>query len=292
MSDASTSLIRGVADTARWVAFYRALETERPDAVFRDPFARRLAGERGQQISEAMKDATRAQWAFVARTYLFDHFIEQEVRSGVTLVVNLAAGLDTRPYRMALPATLRWVEVDQPELLEEKAAILAGSRPVCALERIALDLAAEGPRRELFRRIAESAERVLIVTEGLLAYLEEPQVGRLAEDLAAHESFRSWVLDLTTPKLLRIIQKSWGRRLSDAGARLQFAPESGPAFFAGHGWQVDEVRATLTTAAQLKRLPFLLSLLARLPAAGKFHPQRPWSGVCLLRRRPGDVAAG
>ena len=43
-------IIRNVSDTARWVAFYRAMESERPDAVFRDPFARRLAGERGEAI--------------------------------------------------------------------------------------------------------------------------------------------------------------------------------------------------------------------------------------------------
>lgn len=50
----SAPLIRNVSDTARWVAFYRAQETERPDAVFRDPFARRLAGQRGEQIAKAM----------------------------------------------------------------------------------------------------------------------------------------------------------------------------------------------------------------------------------------------
>ena len=47
-------LIRDISDTARWMAVYRARESERPDAVFTDPFARRLAGERGEQIANAM----------------------------------------------------------------------------------------------------------------------------------------------------------------------------------------------------------------------------------------------
>jgi methyltransferase (TIGR00027 family) len=277
-----SSPIQGVADTARWVAIYRAIETERPDAIFRDPYARRLAGPRGEQISRTMPEAARAAWAFVARTFLFDQVIQQQVDAGVTQVVNLAAGLDTRPYRMPLPPALKWVEVDQPELLAEKTALLAGSTPVCSLERIPLDLADEGPRRALLQRLGQASDKSLIVTEGLLVYLSEDEVGRLARDLSAQAGFQAWVLDLASPALLRIIQKQWGRRLEDGGAPLRFAPESGPAFFTPHGWHPESVRATLTTAAELKRLPFLLRLLARLPSAGRFHPRRPWSATCLM----------
>ncbi len=265
---------------------YRAIETERADAVFRDPYARRLAGPRGQEISDAMRGAARAAWAFVARTFLFDQFVQQQVDAGVSLVVNLAAGLDTRPYRMALPPHLHWVEVDQPQLLAEKAALLVDSQPVCSVERIGMDLEADEPRRELLRRLAGSANNVLVLTEGLLAYLTEAQVGRLAGDLATQPTVRSWVLDLTSPRLMAIIQKDWGRHLKEGGARLCFAPESGPAFFSPFGWHAVDVRSTLTTAARLNRLPLFLRFLARLPAAGRFHPRRPWSGTCLMGRAP------
>lgn len=283
----ASSPIQGVADTARWVAVYRAIETERPDAVFRDPYARRLAGPRGQEIADSMPEAMRAGWAFVARTVLFDLFIQQQVQAGVTLVVNLAAGMDARPYRMALPPQLRWVEVDQPQLLAEKASLLADSQPVCSLERIAMDLEADGPRRELLQRLGRYPGRALVITEGLLAYLSEAQVGRLAEDLGAQPAFRSWVVDMTSPRLLQIIQKGWGRRLAEGGATLKFAPESGPAFFSPHGWEAVDVRSTLTAAARLGRLPLILRLVARLSATGRFHPRRPWSAVCLLARHAG-----
>jgi len=92
-------LIRDISDTARWVAVYRARETERPDAAFRDPFARRLAGERGEQIARAMPMAEEAAWSFIARTHLFDRFILRAVEGGADLVVNLAAGLDARPKK-------------------------------------------------------------------------------------------------------------------------------------------------------------------------------------------------
>src|SRR5262245_13834117 len=120
-------ILRDIADTARWVAVFRARETEREDAVFRDPFARALAGSRGEEIAAAMPFGEQNTWSFIARTHLFDRMVARAVDAGADLVVNVAAGLDTRPYRMDLPATLRWVEVDLPETLEYKEGILASA---------------------------------------------------------------------------------------------------------------------------------------------------------------------
>src|SRR6266849_10309908 len=98
MSDTAPP-IRDISETARLAAAYRAHETDRPDALFRDPLARRLAGPRGEQIADALPPATRHTWAWVMRTYLFDQFISAQLQQGVDLIVNLAAGLDARPYR-------------------------------------------------------------------------------------------------------------------------------------------------------------------------------------------------
>jgi len=99
----SGPLIRDVYDTARWVAVYRAQETERPDAIFRDPFARRLAGDRGEQIEQLKPLGGDSTWSMVTRTYLIDELVKAELQRGADLVINLAAGLDARPYRMQLP---------------------------------------------------------------------------------------------------------------------------------------------------------------------------------------------
>src|SRR5262245_45330698 len=99
-----TSAIRNISDTALWVAIHRADESARPDALFRDPLASRLAGERGRAIRDALPHPAQRAWPFVTRTYLFDQFIAAAVADGVDLVLNLAAGLDTRPYRMTLPS--------------------------------------------------------------------------------------------------------------------------------------------------------------------------------------------
>src|SRR3954469_17468733 len=102
-------LLPNVSDTALWVAHYRAEESERPDALFRDPYAQRLAGERGRRIAEAMGATSKyTRWTLVIRTVIIDRFISEAVAGGVDTVLNLGAGLDSRPYRMALPAALRW----------------------------------------------------------------------------------------------------------------------------------------------------------------------------------------
>ena len=130
-----------------------------PDALFHDPLAERLAGARGTLITDTLSGAGQNSWAWVMRTYLMDRIVEAQVRSGIDLVINLAAGLDARPYRMKLPPTLRWVEIDLPQVLAYKNEILSGETPVCALERIALDLSDTNSRREVFRRCAEGATR-------------------------------------------------------------------------------------------------------------------------------------
>ena len=193
-------LIRNISDTALLAAVYRARESERPDALFRDPFARRLAGKRGDQIADSIAFSNRNAWAWVTRTYLFDQFIAELCRLGLDMVVNLAAGLDTRPYRMALPAALKWIEVDLPGILSYKEEILASEKPVCALERVRLDLSDAAARRELFAQLGRRAAESLILTEGLVAYFSTDQVRTLAEDLAAPPAFQCWVVDLMSPR--------------------------------------------------------------------------------------------
>src|SRR6184192_1868522 len=105
VGDASAA-IEHVSDTARWVALYRAMESERPDALFHDPYARRLAGERGERILASMRKGRAWAWPMIVRTAVMDELILRAIqRDRVDTVLNLAAGLDTRPYRLPLQAT-------------------------------------------------------------------------------------------------------------------------------------------------------------------------------------------
>jgi methyltransferase (TIGR00027 family) len=147
--------IADVSDTSYWVAHYRAVETERPDALFKDPFAKKLVGDRGRLIAEKMKLVGRyAQWAVVSRTVMIDDFITQLNQEGVDTVLNLGAGLDTRPYRMKLPKDLNWIEVDFPQIIKHKSEILKSEKPVCLLSRVELDLSNDLKRKQFLSEVA------------------------------------------------------------------------------------------------------------------------------------------
>lgn len=279
-----SSPIRDISDTARWVAVYRARETNREDAAFRDPYAQALAGERGEQILKAMPFAEEHAWPFTARTYLFDRYIARDVKNGADLVLNLAAGLDTRPYRMDLPPSLRWVEVDLPDILDYKEDVLADAKPVCSLERVRLDLSNQDARRGLFARLGREATNVLVVTEGLLIYLMAGEVCEIGRDLAAQPSFHHWIADIASPGLIALLKERIGAQVEQAGAPFLFAPPEGPAFFEGCGWKPVEVGSVMKTARKLNRLPLVLRMLAMLPESSGPQGSRPWSGVGVFAR--------
>ena len=123
---------------------------------------------------------------------------------------------------------------------------------------------------------------MLVVSEGLIIYFEADGAAELASDLSAQLTFRFWVTDLTSPALLKMLQKAIGSPLVEAGSPLKFAPHEGPEFFTRYGWKVVETRSLLQAAAKLKRLSFGMRLLSLLPDPGGRKPDKPWGGVCVF----------
>jgi methyltransferase (TIGR00027 family) len=283
-----TSPISNISDTARWVAFYRAMETDRPDAHFRDPFARRLSGAAGEAIVKKMRRGRAFAWPMVVRTAVMDEIILREVtEGGVDTVVNLASGLDTRAYRMPLPPALRWFDVDLPGILEYKRAQLADERPACALEYVAADLTNPAVRRALFERFGAAGRRVLVVTEGLLVYLTPEQVSSLARDLHAISTFHQWLIDLASPVLLQWMAKTWGKQLAAGNAPMIFGPAEGTAYFAPLGWREAEYRSLWEESFRLKRtvsFGWLWRLLGRISSPKRRAEVQRMSGIVLLER--------
>jgi methyltransferase (TIGR00027 family) len=274
--NAGAALLTDVSDTAYWVAYHRALESERPDALFVDPFARALAGERGRRIAEDMPTlpgghpgARGLTWALAVRTKTFDDAILSSIGAiGADAVLNLAAGLDVRPYRLSLPSSLVWIEADGPRLLAEKAEVLTSAKPACAVERVPLDLSDRDARRALFERVAASHRRVVVVTEGLLVYLDEGLVAGLAHELRQVPSIHRWILETISPETLKQQMAAWGSVLSAANAEWKFAPASGFGFFREHGWSPVVTRSCISEARRLgredMRYATLLRVLSRL----------------------------
>ncbi len=276
-------LVRDISDTARWVAIFRAEESERPDAIFQDPFARKLAGERGEQIANAIEFSKTNSWSFVARTYLFDEIILQHVAAKYDMVINLASGLDTRPYRLPFPPQLKWIEIDLPSIVEYKSSMLENEKPHCQLRRIGLDLSNRKERMKLFKQLAKETEKALVITEGLMIYLTDYEVAELSLDLSDEETFRRWAFDMVSPGLLVLAQKEMGSVLREGNALFQFAPAEGEGFFQRYGWKLMDSKSCLKAAAQLDRLSNdELKDFSHVPEPSGPKGAFPWSGVCLF----------
>jgi methyltransferase (TIGR00027 family) len=249
------AVVDHVSDTARWVAAYRAMESERKDALFRDPFARTLAGDVGFAIARSLPGGMKsAASAVVARTCAFDALIAKAIHRGADAVVNLAAGLDARPWRLDVPVSLEWFEIDLPGILAHKQRTLGPIAPHCRLTQVAQDLTDVGARRALFARIAAEHRRVLVCSEGLLPYLDAAAVESLARDLHAEPAFEWWLVDFLSPRIVEYMKKTWGKTLQ-GGAQIKFAPPDGLDFFARLGFRADEVRWLMDDAARLHREP-------------------------------------
>lgn len=278
------TLIRNISDTARWVAIYRAMENERPDAHLKDPFARRLAGTRGEEIVRSSEFLQKLAWPYTARTWLIDKIIKEHIAQGYEMIINLAAGLDTRPYRMELPSSLLWVEIDLPGILSYKEEQLSGEKPRCRLDRIPLDLSDRRARNDVFEALSLKPVKTLILSEGLLIYLSPEEVRDLGHDLSHQGNFRRWALDLTSPGLKEMIAKNMDGMLENAGAPLRFAPTEGPGFFNTIGWNTVQINSIIKTARHLNRLSFGLKLMSYLPESNGRQGSRPWSAVCLFEK--------
>ena len=281
--DGSSTPVSNVSDTARWVAAYRAIESARPDALFSDPYADRLAGKSGRDIVAKVPPMMRSGWWLVARTKVIDEIILEAIGAGCDRVLNLAAGLDTRPYRLDLPAEFSWVEADLPGLIAEKEQLLAGETPRCHLTRYPVDLADSAARERFLDKALAGATKALVLTEGLSMYLEPSDVVGLSEALARPE-VAWWMLDVAGPGLKKWMNDKTGGMLQNAP--FKFAPDSGVGFFEELGWRAGEVESVFVAAHRFRRLPWFLRLVARLPQPDPHRPphDRPWSAVVRLSR--------
>lgn len=255
--------IKQVSDTAFMAAAYRAMETNHPNAIFHDPFAAKLAGDRGKNIVDSLpkQASTMGGWSVVIRTRIIDDFIQGAIVEGVDTILNLGAGLDARPYRMALPASLRWIEVDYPHVIELKETRLAGETPRCRLERVRLDLADVAARRTLLAEVVAQSKKVLVLTEGVIPYLSEDAVASLGADLGSHESIGYWVVDYFSPVSYAYRRRGGMSKLME-NAPFLFEPADYFGFFLRIGWKPKEIRYFTAEAERLRR-PAPLPLVTR-----------------------------
>ncbi|MCB0948485.1 MAG: class I SAM-dependent methyltransferase [Mycobacterium sp.] len=190
-----------VGATAVMVAAARAAETVRPDPLICDPYAKILVADAGagawvsmldEDVMSTIADADPEVAAVLehmssyqaVRTHFFDDFFARALGVGIRQVVILAAGLDSRAFRLSWPAGTTVFEIDQPKVLEYKAATLAlhGVSPAADRHEVAVDLRQDWPAA-LVKAGFDRDQPTAWLAEGLLMYLPADAQDRLFENV-------------------------------------------------------------------------------------------------------------
>lgn len=274
--------LQAVARTALWTAAARARETGRPDRLFADPYAARLAGPDGPALLRHFhpdRAAPDGNPFLPVRTRWFDDFLARVVTAGCQLV-GLGAGLDSRAYRLDWPPGVVLYELDQPAVLSYKEEQLAatGAATRCRRCPVPVDLATDWPAA-LRQAGFDPRRRSVWFAEGLLFYLPERLAGQLlrrAAGLAAPGSGLAADLIGTGAFRLRYLQP-FLHKLARAGSPWRFGTDQPGRFVRECGWRVERLAEPGQPAANYGRWPERAGALAvaNLPRSYLVAASRP-----------------
>lgn len=224
--------------TAYWTASVRACESERTDGLFHDPWAAALAGATGAAwMAQRTADSVIP---IILRTRFFDDFLQRiSQQQGIRQIVFLAAGLDTRAFRLPWPAETQLFELDRPELLAYKQEILAaaGAQPSCVRHSLPVDLT--GPWAMALRQAGFATESpALWLLEGFLFYLSNEQTAQIQDEIATLAAPGSWIgFDVVNSEVYTSpLTRRWVEMQANSGAPWIGTLDDPEAFLAERGW--------------------------------------------------------
>ena len=273
----SWDLASSVGATATAVAASRAVASQGPDALLDDPFAEPLVravgldpfvkivdGEAFIDDDPLMNRKTMSEQIAV-RTRFFDDFFIAAAEAGIRQAAILAAGLDTRGYRLHWPAGTVVFEIDQPEVIKFKTATLdsLGAAPKATRKTVAIDLRDDWPAA-LREAGLDPTQPTAWIAEGLLVYLPPDAQDRLLDNVTALSAAGSRLatehMDMTT------MPDDWAQKLDQrsrwAGSNIKLSELFYPGnrntageYLVSHGWQVTIRSTTEAFAANGFELP-------------------------------------
>ena len=230
-----------VGTTAVMVAAARAVETEQPEPLIRDPYAKLLVTSSGAGVLwEAMLDPDVAakvesldsdsaahlhhmRGYQAVRTHFFDTYFNDAVAAGIRQVVILASGLDSRAYRLDWPAGTTVYEIDQPEVLAYKSTTLAenGVSPSADRREVAIDLRQDWPAA-LRAAGFDSSQPTAWLAEGLLMYLPAEAQDRLFTQIGELSPAGSRVSAETAPNHADERRQQMRERFKKVASKIGF----------------------------------------------------------------------
>lgn len=245
MADHGEVTNRAVAMTAKVAAAGRALESERADRLFDDPLAAALAGPDGFRWMDEWRlpGMPEENPTIGPRTRFFDDVVIDGMSGGLRQIVLVAAGMDTRAYRLALPPDATVFELDQGQVLAEKQAVLDEfhAAPRCRRVPVPVDLEDGHWPDAMAEAGFDTSRATMFIAEGFSCYLSEEENVLLLERLASlgMPGSRLGIDMLSRDYLENPAVTPFLEFLSARGITWQFGTNEPGQFLAAHGWSAE-----------------------------------------------------
>lgn len=239
-----------LGSTAYWTAAVRALEHARPDRLVDDPWAEALAGEIGAAwIANRTPESVLP---ILLRTRYFDDFLQRTSReNAIQQVVLVAAGLDTRAFRLEWPANIRIFELDQPTVLEYKEQVLHDQEAIPSCERRTIHADLTQPwKSALLASGFDPQQPAIWLLEGFLFYLPSDTIISILDEANSLAVKGSWMgFDVINSEMLSSpITRPWIEMQAKAGAPWIGTLDDPQAFLSTRGWQTRLTQAGASDA--------------------------------------------
>lgn len=238
-----------IGTTGLYTAMMRARESARPDRLFSDPFAEALAGPQGYDVlawMEARSPGASHNPVIAVRTRFIDGTLERILgESGADQLVILAAGMDTRAFRLPLRSDLALFELDRAEVLDVKASRLAQLNATPGCRRVPIPVDLTGDWSVALQDAGFDGQRPAVwLMEGLTPYLTDAQVQHVLGTLTGLAVAGSWLVAdivgrsfLTSPQLAGFLAM-----MAENGSPFHFGTDDPEGLIGAYGWQPQVTR--------------------------------------------------
>jgi methyltransferase (TIGR00027 family) len=275
----------GVGATAEWIAHARAAETVRAGGLFTDRLAVAFTERSNASLLEQFRSAPAPRFDVLAvRTRFFDDYLATATGpDGSRQVVLLAAGLDSRAFRLDWPPGTQVFELDLPELLAAKEKLLRDEgfgEPSCVRRVVPVDLRDDWAAALREAGFDPGTPTVWLV-EGLLYYLTEAEADAVVRELSGLSApgSRLGLEQVNTDTYRAPWMRDWLATMRAEGRPWQSGVAEPEQWLAGHGWRATVAEPSDVDSSVGRRVP-------RTPARSVPGVARTWLVTAELGAAP------
>lgn len=216
--------LQGVPETMLQTLYARAAYSKQKKAKFHDEKAEEIIARMDYDFSLAKKDAMMSQ-GVIARTILLDRMAGDFIKKNPKCtIINIACGMDTRVYRLQEDSAVRknmkgvrWYNLDLPETIDVRRCFLEENGQISMIAKSAMD-------ETWASEIEEPEGMVLVIVEGLVMYLTEPEVKQILSIISRHFKHAQVIMETMNPWVMKHMKE---KSIEATKARFTWGIKSG-----------------------------------------------------------------